>query len=115
MLRQLPRLLTIAATGLLSGCGTTLFCGEDPEPICSIPATVQYPVCQVASCAEHPTLLTLQDGQQLRPFGPDWDTFLAATASSLPEQVLISYQPEATPAVHTWHNATITCISAVAE
>ncbi|RAK63453.1 hypothetical protein [Hymenobacter edaphi] len=110
-MRPFLLLLATAAAGLLTGCS---LCNDPdaPAPACTTPAAVRYPVCNVANCPDHPILLVLNDGRELRPFGPDWDAFQTANASALPEQVMISYKPEATPAVHTWHNATITCISA---
>jgi hypothetical protein len=113
-MHRLTLLLSVAALGqgLLAGCQSMPFCGEEPEPSCATPATLRYPVCNVANCPEHPVLLLLANGQELRPFGADWDAFQTSSAGNLPEHVLISYQPEATPAVHTWRNATITCISA---
>ena len=114
-MRRFPLLLSAAviSLSLLAGCQSMPFCAfDEPEPACATPASIRYPICNVANCPEHPILLLLDNGQELRPFGSDWDAFQTSSAGNLPERVLISYKPEATPAVHTWHNATITCISA---
>ncbi|RTQ48176.1 hypothetical protein EJV47_17245 [Hymenobacter gummosus] len=110
-MRRFALFLPIVALGLLAGCQSMPFCGEAPEPSCTTPASIRYPVCNVANCPQHPVLLVLNDGRELRPFGSDWDDFQTSTASNLPERVLISYKPEATPAIYTWSNVTITCIS----
>ncbi|MCC3159447.1 hypothetical protein LJ737_19555 [Hymenobacter sp. 15J16-1T3B] len=113
-MRPFLPLLAAVTSALLTSCE---LCNDpmEPEPACATPATVRYPICNVANCPEHPILLVLNDGKELRPFGGEWDAFQATYPSALPEQVLISYKPEVTPAVHTWQNATLTCISTVAE
>ena len=106
--------LVLGAASLLTGCNT-LVSTEDPAPGCDTPATIQFPICNVLHCPDHPTLLLLNDGTQLRPYGSEWDNFYNSLGNNTPDQVKISYTPEATPAVYSWLNASITCISTVAE
>lgn len=112
-------LLAASAAGLLTGCEALPFCGfaEEPAPavVCSTPATILYPVCNVLHCPDHATMLRLADGKVLNPRGQDWTNFQATTGTTMPTRVLINYTPEATPAIYTWGNATITCISVAAE
>ena len=103
---------------LLLGAALATACTKCTEPLpnnCSIPATVQYPICNVLNCPSHPILLVLANGQQLNPSGPVWDNFWASTQNTFPQEVKIEYTPLATQAIYTWSNATITCISEVEE
>jgi hypothetical protein len=111
IIRPLFLLLLGAAAQGFTACQSFCGFGDEPAPRCQTAATVRFPVCNVPDCAEHPTLLLLDDGRQLRPYGSEWADFQLQTGGTLPEHVLIDYKPEATPHVYTWLNATITCIS----
>ena len=108
-----PACLLIA--GLLTGCTT---CGGEDEPrpsTCSTLVTIEYPICNVASCPQHPVLLTLANGRQLLPSGPTWDGYRSSAGPDAPRQIRIDYEPLPTLAIYTWGNASITCISSAAQ
>jgi hypothetical protein len=102
--------ITVLLIGLLaSACSKKRT--EEPQPgNCSIPATVQYQTCRVLNCAQHPTLLILANGQQLKPAGPAWDHFWSNMITLAPQQVRIDYQPLPTQHIYPWTNANIICI-----
>jgi len=104
---------TLLLAGLLSAaCSKN--CKEEPQPgNCSTPATIQYQSCRVLNCAQHPILLILANGQQIKPLGPAWESFWSNIGTMNPKQVKIDYEPLATPQIYSWGNANITCISEV--
>jgi hypothetical protein len=100
--------------GLLVGACTKET--NEPHPdSCATSATLQYPMCNVLNCAQHPILLVLADGRQLKPSGAVWDGFWSNANGPVPQRVRISYQLLPTEAIYTWGNAEISCISAAQE
>ncbi|WBA43553.1 hypothetical protein [Hymenobacter canadensis] len=105
--------------GLLLAGLLTVACArevDEPQPdSCNTSATIQYPLCNVLNCAQHPILLVLADGRQLKPSGAVWSSFWSNLGTPAPQRVRMSYQLLPTQAIYTWGNAEISCISSVQE
>lgn len=111
MLSLRPLLALCFGAAALAGCQAI---GHDdaPAPACATPATVTlHPSCWVLNCTEHPVLLTLGDGQQLRPQGATWDAYWRSRTPESSDQLLVSYSPLATLTIYTWSEADITCVT----